>query len=222
MLTGLGLCTWLLQRQRPLFLTQGWIIFFFFWFSPEFFLLTGKRTARQLGFAASHFGIRYFFSQAKLRSEDGFKPIVHSGFMWLAASGDCGLEYTEYSCWACCKALSVCVWSYPAQARTRERALWAPRTITGFSNEQPNKNKRLELHTDPWHCSASSHKQTPAHFLQFPQTMCHLISEQSGQKTQKQHCIMPVPPLAIPPFKPLTFILMDDEAVTGPGAKAME
>lgn len=30
MLAGLGLHTWLLQRQRPLFPIQGWIFFFFF------------------------------------------------------------------------------------------------------------------------------------------------------------------------------------------------
>lgn len=136
MFTGLGLHTWLLQRQRPLFLTQGWVIIFLVF--TEFFLLTGKRTAWQLVFAAWHFGIWFFFTGKKLYLENGFKPIVHTGFMWLAASGDCG---REYSCRACCKALSVCFWSYPAQARTGERALWTLRTVTGFPNERPNKNK---------------------------------------------------------------------------------
>lgn len=74
------------------------------------------------------------------------------------------------------------------------------------------------------HCSVFSHKQTPGHFLQVPQTMYQLavMSEQSGQKTQKWNCIMLVPPLAILLFKPFTFILMDDGSVTGPCARGME
>ena len=70
----------------------------------------------------------------------------------------------------------------------------------------------------------SSHKQTPAHFLQVPQTIYHLamISEQSGLKTQKWNCIMLGLLLAILLFKPLTFILMDNGAVKGPCARGTE
>lgn len=75
MLTGLGLCTWLLQRQRPLFLTQGWIINFFFGFhqsssfaqeeellgsqglqpdilASDFFFFTGKTLTQKMDLSA--------------------------------------------------------------------------------------------------------------------------------------------------------------------------
>lgn len=66
MLTGLGLCTWLLQRQRPLFLTQGWIINFFFVFTR---VLPSHRKKNCLAVrvcSLTFWHLIFFFSQAKL------------------------------------------------------------------------------------------------------------------------------------------------------------
>lgn len=142
MLTGLGLCTWLLQRQRPLFPTQGWIINFFFGFhqsssfSQEEELL-GSR-GLQPDILASDF---FFFHRQNSYAENGFKRIVCSGFTWLAVSGD---SERECSCRGCCKAPPVCICS----CATQPRALGTPRKRSGFSKEHPNKNKWVALDVD--------------------------------------------------------------------------
>jgi len=90
MLPGLGLHTWLPQRQRPLFLTQGWIISFF-GFHQSCSFSQEKELLGSWGLQPDTLASNFFF-QAKLYLKNGFKLIVHTGFSWLAASGDCGLE----------------------------------------------------------------------------------------------------------------------------------
>lgn len=63
---------------------------------------------------------------------------------------------------------------------TQPKVLGTPRTMSGFSKQHPNKKKGMESDVDHWHSPVSSHKlQLP--FWKFPA----MISEQSGQKTQK-------------------------------------
>lgn len=112
MLPGLGLHTWLLQQQWPLFLTKGWSSVCLVFTSSSF--SQAEELLSSWGLQPDIWASDSFCSQAKLHSANGFQTIVHTGFTWLETSGGCGLEY---SCRACCKAPSVRIWSYPALTR---------------------------------------------------------------------------------------------------------
>lgn len=163
MLAGLGLRNWLLQRQRPLFPTQGWIIVFSFGFHQSSSFSQEEQLLGSLGL------------QPDILASDIFifftgKTIVCSGFTWLAASGDAELECSCRRCSKPHQCAFVPVLHSPRYWALHVQCQASPRNIPTRKKEW----NQMWINDIP----ISSRRQTSTHFLKVPA----MISEQGGQK----------------------------------------
>lgn len=134
---GSDLCSWVGVCWRLFVVLLYFLTFQSSGFSQE------KELLSSWGLQHDILASNFFFSQAKHYLGNGLKPIVHAGFMWLAALGGCGLKYIYRDP---CKAFSLhLILSCTVQD---QKALWTPYTMTGFSNKHPKKNKPVESDVD--------------------------------------------------------------------------